>query len=1819
MRKLFTLLIMTLLPLMASADAVEIDSIYYNLDTEALTAEVTSNPDRYKGDIVVPPTVIYEDVVYDVTSVGNSAFASCSWDLTSVKLPDGITSIGNSAFEYCYTMTSVNIPTTVTSIGSSAFQSCNKLTSIAIPEGVVVIDKATFSGCSSLESLIIPSSVTSIYQSAFSGCQNVKSIYIHANVSLIEDGAFSRCLALEEFIVDADNATYDSRDNCNALIRKSDNALIFACKSSTVPDGVERIESSVFSYSNVTSVVIPQSVSYISKSAFRYCPTISSIKVADGNTKYDSRDNCNAIIETATNALFMAPCKDFTIPASVTTIGKYAFSYTSGLESVTIPQTITSIDPTAFLYNTSLTALQVEEGNMFYDSRDNCNAIIETATNTLLAGISTTVIPSTVTTIGGNAFEYNSTLASISIPEGVNEISISAFLGCQNLKSVYLPSTMTTIGLQAFWNCKSLTDIYCRALTPPTIEEPASTISSANIILHVLASAVETYQADETWSQFKEIKGMTVSENNIVFEDALVKSICVEKWDTGGDGELSFEEAEAVTEIEGSMFYNKRIKTFNEMEYFTNLKVIGPTAFHFSDIGSVKFPKSLEEIGSGAFDETAIGSIDGGVTKGDFVFPDHIKTLRWEAFACNGGIHSVTIPASVTKIEPLCFRSCKNLASFTVDEANPVYKIVDGWLIEKDTLLVFSPLPQTIESLEIPEGVTAVAQYACYFGIDGLKEVTLPSTIKKLARDAFGTLTKVTSYATEPAELEVLNDKWWSFDETTFNEATLYVPEGCKEKYEAADGWKNFKNIVEMKKVPEPYALLNEDSTVLTFYYDYDKQAKGGLDVGPIKLIEFPGMWLPDRDWPASITTVVFDDSFADCTSITSTAYWFMLCSELTTIKGIENLNTSNVTDMRQMFYGCSALTSLDLSHFDTSNVTKMGTMFSGCSALETIYCDDTWSCEESSQMFYDCKLLKGAISYDENKTDATYANPTTGYFTATKKVYEVGDSFTADDILYTVSSIDPLEVKVGNGSYSGDPAIDTSTEGVVKLPSSVVGEDGNTYSVTSISAGAFSGCSGVTSVVIPNSVTSIAGCFDWGGFYAGGAFENCGITSLVIPSSVTSIGTGAFSGCGKLTSIVVDEGNTEYDSRDNCNAIIGTNTNVLIAGCNNTVIPEGVTSIGACAFKKCEGLTSLALPNSVTSIGVSAFENCSGLTSIVIPEGVSFIWCFTFNGCSSLTSITIPKSVTFIGRNTTSGDFWDTFSDCSSLTDVYCYAEKAPDASASVFKNSNIENATLHVPAGCKDAYAAAEGWKDFKEIREVVIEDEIAYVPDVEEKTVTVQNSSGESVKEVEIKSAVELDGEKYEVKAIGDGAFENNTTMEKVTIPESVTSIGEKAFAGCTNLKVIYLYAKDPVDLTGKVKTRGGDGEEAEVDVINVFDGVNTETCILYVPVGSKEKYKQAEGWKEFTNIVEMAETAAITIGKNGKTTYCGDQPLDFRGFEDLKAFIATGFDKDEGIIWMTRVKDVPAGVPVMLKGEAEKTYNVPVTVSGSSYYENMFVGNTGEEITINGKSDDGLYLNYYMKGGQFVSVSGTAKIGKNKCYLQLPATFEAATTGDALQVKIAASGKSSFAAPYDLDFTDLGDNLKAFTATGYDSSTKTIWLTRVKKVQKGEGLLLKGTGGETYTIPSSGIQSAYVNMIVGNIEEENLEIGETSDDGTLTNYYLKGGTYMSVSGTANIGINKSYLQLPTEMLAGVRGKDGSDMQTAYGFAELETESMPIIFASIGGDDETTGVVSMDNGQWTMDRASDHWYTLGGQRISKPSKPGLYIKNGRKVVVR
>lgn len=175
---------------------------------------------------------------------------------------------------------------------------------------------------------------------------------------------------------------------------------------------------------------------------------------------------------------------------------------------------------------------------------------------------------------------------------------------------------------------------------------------------------------------------------------------------------------------------------------------------------------------------------------------------------------------------------------------------------------------------------------------------------------------------------------------------------------------------------------------------------------------------------------------------------------------------------------------------------------------------------------------------------------------------------------------------------------------------------------VASIGAGAFSGCSSLTSVLIPNKVTSIGGS----------AFSSCtNLSDVIIGTSVENIGDLAFNYCGSLTSLYVEEGNTVYDSRNNCNAIIHTESNKLIRGCQNTTIPDSVTSIETYAFAGCTGSFLINIPNSVTSIGEYAFFECTGLRVVGIPSSVTTIGPYTFSNCTGLTYIQIKNGLSSI------------------------------------------------------------------------------------------------------------------------------------------------------------------------------------------------------------------------------------------------------------------------------------------------------------------------------------------------------------------------------------------------------------------------------------------------------------------------------------------------------------------------------------------------------------------------------------------------------------
>lgn len=482
MRKKITALLIfltaTLIPVFAS---VQIGDLYYNLNSNSLTAEVTCQADRstnnYSGltTTVIPDSITYNDSVYCVTSIGDYAFCRCS-SITSVDIPNSVTSIKEGAFYECSGLTSMDIPNSVTSIGDGAFSGCYNLMSVSIPNSVTRIGIWFFQNCSSLTSIDIPNSVTSIgdyafYQSgltsvsipnsvsyigkeAFECCSNLQSVTIGNNVTSIGTRAFFKCSSLMNVVVENGNTVYDSRDSCNAIIKTATNALSIGCKNSVIPNSVTSIEYEAFrGCSGLTSIIIPNSVTNIGECAFCECNSLTSV----------------------------------TIPNSVTSIGGAAFSSCSGLKSVTIGNSVSSIGEAAFYGCSGLTSIN---------------------------------IPNSVISIGNEAFCFCSSLKSVAIPHSVRKMGDSIFGFCSALKSVTIENGVTSIGKRAFYGCSGITTITCEAATPPMCDTLVfQNVPTFYCTLYVPAASMAAYQVANTWRDFTHIQAIAETCEEIISEE----------------------------------------------------------------------------------------------------------------------------------------------------------------------------------------------------------------------------------------------------------------------------------------------------------------------------------------------------------------------------------------------------------------------------------------------------------------------------------------------------------------------------------------------------------------------------------------------------------------------------------------------------------------------------------------------------------------------------------------------------------------------------------------------------------------------------------------------------------------------------------------------------------------------------------------------------------------------------------------------------------------------------------------------------------------------------------------------------------------------------------------------------------------------------------------------------------------------------------------------------------------------------------------------------------------------------------------------------
>ena len=271
----------------------------------------------------------------------------------------------------------------------------------------------------------------------------------------------------------------------------------------TIPDATLEIGDNAFSRCHgISGVTIGSSVYYCGGGAFTLCNNLMDIYVNPDNPYYDSRDNCNAVIKTSENKLIEA-CNGTTIPNTVTSIGEYAFSNRRTLTSIHIPSSVVSIGRGAFSHCLSLEEITVDPDNSVFDSRDNCNAIMETATNTLLYGCINTVIPEEVTAIGDYAFSGRWYMTGdLILPEGLVSIGEAAFIGCGGLSErLEFPASVVSIGAEAFEGCYGFTEVVVLAETPPTLGDNLVFSGFLCPTLMVPCGYIPAYQNSD-WSNF---------------------------------------------------------------------------------------------------------------------------------------------------------------------------------------------------------------------------------------------------------------------------------------------------------------------------------------------------------------------------------------------------------------------------------------------------------------------------------------------------------------------------------------------------------------------------------------------------------------------------------------------------------------------------------------------------------------------------------------------------------------------------------------------------------------------------------------------------------------------------------------------------------------------------------------------------------------------------------------------------------------------------------------------------------------------------------------------------------------------------------------------------------------------------------------------------------------------------------------------------------------------------------------------------------------------------------------------------------------------
>ncbi len=1335
------------------------------------------------------------NIVASVNSIGVGAYANCS-SLASIyvngynsvyKHIEGGTMIvdkatGTQLLAYAAGKNTqqLTIPESVKEILPFAFSGANKLTYVDLNK-VETIGQSAFSGCTQLYTLLIPGNVAVIGSEAFTNVAKGIRVQVDWETPLsISDGTFSNAEKLEEgeitgrlFVPVGTKDKYIAATGWN-WFQFVENGTIsdYASKIITFADPKTRaVCTAAFDADEDGYVTLDEAAAVTTLGdTFKGVEigTFEEFKYFTGLTVIEDSAFCGSTVTK------------ITLPEEITMIGKGAFANCTGLTEITIPANVSSIASGAFGGCTGMKAYKVDEASEFF-SGGTSGVLFNKDHSTLIQ------------------YPLSLTVTAISFPDAVESIAPEAFRGAVNLKEVHFNENIGSIGERAFADCINLKMVKAPWAAPLEVPENMfEGVELANDSLSVPNGSEEAYKAATVWKEFGKLGTYKMF---IFFEDDAVADICLENWDANKDGRISYLEAAEVKEL-GSLFRdNANITTFKELADFTAIEEIPDSAFiGCSSLQTIAISNAVTRIGKSAFEGCSVFTLP--------ALSKYVTTIGEKAFYGCGGIKSFNASKYITSIGDGAFANCQALTKFTAT-GSTVYIAPKNILISKDsTTVVAYPAALNWTSINLNESLKEIRPYAfsgasklktinfnmvesighhAFEMCNGLQQVEFSEGIKNIEEGAFSNCqnlqsikipANVTSIAPKAFEgmpvavrcqvawttpLEIEANTFSNYETPSEDQITgmLFVPEGTKSLYEAAEGWKFFKIVLESD-------MSEYDATLISFADPlvkqlaaaaWDKDGDNQLSYDEAAAVTDLGTVFTGQP----ITTFNELKYFTALTEIADSAFKNTKLSAISIPDSVSRFGVSSFqsTSLSKLSIP-AALTEIDDSAFAynsgitrmtvPASIVKLGVgAFKGCPNLPSISV-------QTANAYYSAAA---GVLYDKTGTvlkQFPAGKTVTGDFVISSAVKEIDeDAFLLSKNLKSVTI--PVNVeKIGANAFRGCQQLDSVTVAwstPLEVPENI-----------------FEG------VDVANAVLCVAkGTED---LYAKApVWKDFGRVSLYLGDDdiiefeddvvkQICVSNWDLNDDGELTV-------AEAKAVTTLSTVFALNASEDIKKFNELKYFTGLTSISTNAFKNCAALEAITLPNTVTEIAYGAFAGCSSLKSFyipknvtklgngpfnsctsleefvvdpentsfstvdgvlfdykkttlmaypcakagdyVIPEKVTTLAQYAFSGATQLTNVRLPKTITaipngaFFGCTSLEkvnipekvnniGSF--AFSECASLSAVKVAWSTPLSLLADAFRNTYIEDAKLYVPEGKKTVYSRANIWKQFGEIKE-------------------------------------------------------------------------------------------------------------------------------------------------------------------------------------------------------------------------------------------------------------------------------------------------------------------------------------------------------------------------------------------------------------------------------------------------------------------------------------------------------------------------------------